>query len=245
MAAAPNRKEGLRMKAAKQSRLVRRTTRRPAAKRAVATGSAADFIPPHPTLPKLRAAAMNCRGCELWTRGTQTVFGEGPARARVMIVGEQPGDQEDRAGHPFVGPSGRLLDRALEEAGIDRGDVYVTNAVKHFKWERGEKSARRIHKKPNDSEIRACHPWLDEEIRLVKPEVVVCLGATAAQSIMGKAFKVTKERGRPVKGPFGGTVIATVHPSSVLRAPDAEAREEAEREFIADMKKVRKEMGRG
>jgi uracil-DNA glycosylase len=204
----------------------------------VATGSAADFIPPNPTLPKLRAAAMNCRGCVLWTRGTQTVFGEGPKSARVMLVGEQPGDQEDRAGHPFVGPSGKLLDRALDEAGIDRDDVYVTNAVKHFKWERGEKSARRIHKKPNDSEIRACHPWLSEEIRLVRPEVIVCLGATAAQAIMGKSFRVTKERGRAVKAPDGSTVIATVHPSAVLRAPDPAARADAERDFLADMKKV-------
>jgi DNA polymerase len=211
-------------------------------KEAVATGSAADFIPPNPTLPKLRAAAMTCRGCHLWTLGTQTVFGEGPKRARVMIVGEQPGDQEDRAGHPFVGPSGKLLDRALEEARIDRDDVYVTNAVKHFKWERGEKSARRIHKKPNDAEVRACHPWLDEEIRLVRPEVVVCLGATAAQAIMGKSFKVTKERGRAVKAPNGGTIIATVHPSSVLRAPDADARAQAERDFLADIKKVARQL---
>ena len=231
------------MKATKRTRLVRQTTRRPAAKRAVATGSAADFIPPNPTLPKLRAAAKKCRGCELWTRATQTVFGEGPGRARVMIVGEQPGDQEDRAGHPFVGPSGRLLDRALEEAGIDRSDVYVTNAVKHFKWDRGEKSARRIHKKPNDAEIRACHPWLDEEIRILKPEVVVCLGATAAQSIMGKIFKVTKERGRAVKAPFGGVVVASVHPSSVLRAPDPKTRAQAERDFKADMRKVKREIG--
>lgn len=219
--------------------------RRPAgagAKQVVATGSAADFIPPNATLPKLRAASMTCRGCHLWTLGTQTVFGEGPRRARVMIVGEQPGDQEDRAGHPFVGPSGKLLDRALEEAGIDRGDVYVTNAVKHFKWERGEKSARRIHKKPNDAEIRACHPWLEEEIRLVQPEVVVCLGATAAQSIMGKDFKVTKERGRAVRAPNGGTVIGTVHPSSVLRAPDADARAQAERDFVADLKKVARQL---
>jgi uracil-DNA glycosylase family protein len=208
----------------------------------VATGSAADFIPPSPTLPKLRDAAMRCRGCHLWTLGTQTVFGEGPKQARVMIVGEQPGDQEDRAGHPFVGPSGKLLDRALGEAGIDRDDVYVTNAVKHFKWERGEKSARRIHKKPNDAEIRACHPWLDEEIRLLEPEVVVCLGATAAQSIMGKSFRVTKERGRAVKSPTGGVVIATVHPSSVLRAPDADARAQAERDFLADIKKVAKHL---
>jgi DNA polymerase len=186
---------------------------------------------------------MTCRGCHLWTLGTQAVFGEGPKRARVMIVGEQPGDQEDRAGHPFVGPSGKLLDRALENAGIDRDDVYVTNAVKHFKWERGEKSARRIHKKPNDAEIRACHPWLTEEIRLVQPQVIVCLGATAAQAIMGKSFRVTKERGRAVTAPSGGVVIASVHPSSVLRAPDPAARVQAERDFFADMKKVARHLG--
>ncbi|HEX4468519.1 MAG TPA: UdgX family uracil-DNA binding protein [Gemmatimonadaceae bacterium] len=215
-----------------------RGAQRSRAKRAVTTGSAADFIPPNPTLPKLRAAAMTCRGCHLWTLGTQTVFGEGPKKARVMIVGEQPGDQEDRAGHPFVGPSGKLLDRALDDAGIDRDDVYVTNAVKHFKWERGEKSARRIHKKPNDAEIRACYPWLEEEIRLVEPQVIVCLGATAAQAMMGKSFRVTKERGRPVKAPSGKVVIASVHPSSVLRAPDPAARAQAEREFFGDMKKV-------
>src|SRR5215208_2012529 len=196
------------------------------------TGSAADFIPPRPTLPKLRAAAAGCRGCHLWMVGTQTVFGEGPEGARVMIVGEQPGDQEDRAGHPFVGPSGRLLDRALEEAGIDRGEVYVTNAVKHFKWERGAKGQRRIHKKPNDAEIRACNPWLVNELRLVHPEVVVCLGATAAQALMGKAFRVTKERGKALAAPFGATVIASVHPSAVLRAPSGEARALAEREFL-------------
>src|ERR687885_269704 len=146
----------------------------------IATGSAADFIPPRPTLPKLRAAAAGCRGCHLWTVGTQTVFGEGPRKATVMIVGEQPGDVEDRAGRPFVGPSGRLLDAALEAAGIDRDDVYVTNVVKHFKWERGEKGKRRIHKTPNDAEIAACLPWLATEIALVRPRVIVCLGATAA-----------------------------------------------------------------
>src|SRR5437763_11392892 len=214
------------------------TERRSSTRRTVATGSAADFIPANPTLATLRDAAMTCLSSHLWTLGTQTVFGEGPAHAPVMIVGEQPGDQEDRAGHPFVGPSGRLLDRALEEAGIERDDVYVTNAVKHFKWERGEKSARRIHKKPNDAEIRACHPWLEEEIRLVQPEVVVCLGATAAQAIMGKNFKVTKERGRAAKSPAGGTVIATVHPSSVLRAPDPAARAQAGKDFLSDIKKV-------
>jgi uracil-DNA glycosylase family protein len=206
------------------------------------TGSAADFIPPRPTLPKLRAAAAGCRGCHLWKVGTQTVFGEGPKAARVMIVGEQPGDQEDRAGHPFVGPSGALLDRSLEAAGIDRDEVYVTNAVKHFKWERGEKGTRRIHKKPNDAEIRACHPWLEEEIRLLQPDVILCLGATAAQALLGKAFRVTKERGRPVTAASGNTVIATVHPSSILRAPNADARAQAEREFTADLKKVAKHL---
>ena len=234
-------RERLRTRAVTKPIAAKRPGRAPA-KRVVATGSAADFIPPNPTLPKLRAASMTCRGCHLWTLGTQTVFGEGPKRARVMIVGEQPGDQEDRAGHPFVGPSGKLLDRALEEAGIDRGDVYVTNAVKHFKWERGGKSARRIHKKPNDAEIRACHPWLEEEMRLVQPEVVVCLGATAAQSIMGKSFKVTKERGRAVKAPNGSTVIATVHPSSVLRAPDADARVQAEKDFFSDLRRVARQL---
>ena len=234
-------RERLRKRAVTRPIAAKRPARAPA-KRVVATGSAADFIPPNPTLPKLRAASMTCRGCHLWTFGTQTVFGEGPKGARVMIVGEQPGDQEDRAGHPFVGPSGKLLDRALEEAGIDRGDVYVTNAVKHFKWERGEKSARRIHKKPNDAEIRACHPWLEEEMRLVQPQVVVCLGATAAQSIMGKSFKVTKERGRAVKAPNGSTVIATVHPSSVLRAPDADARAQAEKDFFSDLRKVARQL---
>jgi uracil-DNA glycosylase family protein len=177
--------------------------------------------------------------------GTQTVFGEGPAPARVMIVGEQPGDQEDKEGHPFVGPAGRLLDAALEEAGIDRGTVYVTNAVKHFKWERGEKTKRRIHKKPNVSEIRACRPWLDQEMKLVKPEVVVCLGATAAQALLGKSFRVTKSRGQRVAVPFADAVFATVHPSSILRAPDARSREEARKAFIADLKKVSRFLGNG
>jgi DNA polymerase len=177
--------------------------------------------------------------------GTQTVFGEGPTPARLMIVGEQPGDQEDREGHPFVGPAGRLLDTALEEAGIDRGSVYVTNAVKHFKWERGEKTKRRIHKKPNDGEIRACRPWLDEEMKLVKPKVVVCLGATAAQALLGKTFRVTKSRGQKVSVPFADAVFATVHPSSILRAPDPKAREEARRAFVADLKKVSRFLGKG
>jgi uracil-DNA glycosylase len=203
------------------------------------TGSAADFIPPRPTLAKLREAAANCRGCDLWAVGTQTVFGEGPRNAAVMFVGEQPGDQEDRAGAPFVGPAGRLLDAALEQAGIDRREVYVTNAVKHFKWERGEKGKRRIHKKPNDMEIRACHPWLEQEIALVKPRVIIALGATAAQSLLGKQFRVTKERGKPIPTDFADAVIATVHPSAVLRAPP-ESRKEAERQFMADIKKAAK-----
>ncbi len=193
-------------------------------------------MPPDPTLPKLRAAAAGCRGCDLWVNATQTVFGEGPRTADVMLVGEQPGDQEDRQGHPFVGPSGQLLDAALEAAGIDRTRVYVTNSVKHFKFvviERG----RRLHKKPNAAEVRACTPWLQEEIRLVKPRVVVALGATAAQALLGKQFRVTQDRGRPIPTEFAEAIVATVHPSAVLRAP-AEAREEARREFFADLKKV-------
>lgn len=202
----------------------------------LSTGSAADFVPPDATLPKLRAAAAGCRGCDLWVNATQTVFGEGPRTADVMLVGEQPGDQEDRQGHPFVGPSGQLLDAALEAAGIDRTRVYVTNSVKHFKFvviERG----RRLHKKPSAAEVRACNPWLQEEIRVVKPRVVVALGATAAQALLGKQFRVTQDRGRAIPTEFAEAVVATVHPSAVLRAP-AEAREEARREFFADLKKV-------
>ncbi len=206
------------------------------------TGSAADFIPPNATLPALREASQSCRGCDLWASGTQTVFGEGPKSATVMFVGEQPGDQEDLAGRPFVGPSGKLLDNALDEAGIDRGDVYVTNAVKHSKWERGEKGKRRIHKKPNDMEIRACHPWLEEEIALVKPRVIVCLGATAAQSLLGKEFRVTKSRGRAIRSPLAEAVIATVHPSAVLRARPEE-RASAERAFVDDIRAVARWLG--
>lgn len=203
-----------------------------------ATGSAADFIPPRPTLPRLRVAARACRGCHLFAVGTQTVFGEGPRNADVMFVGEQPGDQEDRAGHPFVGPSGALLDAALDAAGIDRDKVYVTNAVKHFKWERGSKGARRIHRKPNAAEITACHPWLEEELRVVQPRVVVPLGATAAQAMLGKQFRVTKQRGKAIPTDRGHAVIATVHPSSVLRAPDALAREKARQDFFRDVRAV-------
>ena len=205
--------------------------------------SAADYIPSRPTLPKLRVAAAGCHGCHLWRLGTQTVFGEGRARARLMIVGEQPGDQEDRAGRPFVGPSGSLLDAALDEAGLDRAEVYVTNVVKHFKWEsRGEKSARRIHKTPNSSEIRACRPWLDTEIRLVKPTLLFCLGATAAKALVGKDFRITRERGKPVTVPELPTVMATVHPSAVLRTP-RESRAKAERAFVADIERAARWLG--
>jgi uracil-DNA glycosylase family protein len=198
--------------------------------------SAEDFIPLPPTLVKLREAVQRCRGCDLWVNATQAVFGEGPRNAEVMLVGEQPGDQEDRQGHPFVGPAGRLLDAALDEAGIDRRRVYITNAVKHFKFvviERG----RRLHKKPSAAEVRACNPWLREEIRLVKPRVVVALGATAAQALLGKQFRVTQNRGNPLPSELAEAVVATVHPSSVLRAPD-DARDEARRQFIADVKAV-------
>lgn len=200
------------------------------------TGSAADFIPPKPTLAKLREAAAGCRGCDLWINASQTVFGEGPKLAEVMLVGEQPGDQEDRAGHPFVGPAGRLLDHALLEAGIDRGRVYVTNSVKHFKFVQIERG-RRLHKKPNAAEIRACHPWLEEEIRLVKPRVIVALGATAAQVLLGKDFRVTRDRGKPIPSEWAEAIVATVHPSSILRAPD-DSRDEARREFVADLAQV-------
>jgi uracil-DNA glycosylase len=205
--------------------------------RPLVTGSAADFIPPRPTLPKLREAAAKCRGCDLWLEATQTVFGEGPGHAAVMLVGEQPGDQEDRAGRPFVGPAGRLLDEGLDTAGIDRDQVYVTNAVKHFKFVRQELVKRRLHKKPNAAEVRACNPWLREELRLVQPKLVVALGSTAAQALLGNSFRVTQHRGEVVESDWAGPVLATVHPSSVLRAPD-QYRADARREFFDDLAKV-------
>jgi uracil-DNA glycosylase len=201
------------------------------------TTSAADFVPPNPTLPKLREAAGHCRGCHLWKNATQTVFGEGSPHATVMLVGEQPGDQEDVAGHPFVGPAGRILDEALDAAGIDRRSVYVTNAVKHFKFVRKELTRRRLHKKPTPAEVRACRPWLEWEIRLAAPRVIVALGATAAQALLGPKFRVTKARGTPVPSEWAEAVIATVHPSSVLRAP-SELREQAKREFFRDLERV-------
>ena len=205
-------------------------------------GSAADFLPPVSTLPALRQAASGCRGCGLYRDATQTVFGEGPARARLMLVGEQPGDQEDRAGHPFVGPSGRLLDEALEEAGIDRDAVYVTNAVKHFKFVRQELTRRRLHKKPAAGEVRACRPWLEEEIKVVRPALTVALGSTAAQSLLGPGFRVTRERGRVVESP-AGPVLATVHPSAILRAP-GEARAAELRVFVRDLTEARRWLAR-
>jgi len=201
------------------------------------TGSAADFIPSRPTLTKLRAAAKGCRGCDLFKVGTQTVFGEGPSHARVMFVGEQPGDAEDKAGHPFVGPAGRLLDRALDAVGIDRDDVYVTNAVKHFKWAKDARTKRRIHKTPSAGEIRACRPWLEHEIALVKPDVIVCLGATAAKALLGRSFSVTKSRGTRIESEWAPAVFATVHPSGILRAP-SDQRVRAEQMFVADIRKV-------
>src|ERR1041385_6614659 len=193
-------------------------------------------IPDKLTLPALRAAAANCKACDLWKLGTQTVFGEGIANARVMMVGEQPGDKEDLQGRPFVGPAGAVLDRALTAAGIDRTDVYVTNIVKHFKWE--PRGKRRLHKKPNALEISACRPWLDAEIKVVQPEVVVLLGATAAQGVMGSQFRVTQQRGQWVQSNIAPLVMATVHPSSILRAPDDDSRHEEMRKFVADLKNV-------
>ena len=208
----------------------------PRRKAPLSTGSAADFLPPNPSLPKLRKAAAGCRGCDLWINATRTVFGEGPSPAETMLVGEQPGDQEDRLGHPFVGPAGKLLDTGLEQAGIDRKRVYLTNAVKHFKFvpiERG----RRLHKKPSPAEVRACKPWLVEEIRLIQPRVIVALGATAAQALLGKEFRVTQHRGKPVPSDLAEVVFATVHPAAVLRAP-ADSRDQARDQFFADLRAV-------
>ena len=187
-------------------------------------------------LEDLRKTAGRCEACDLYKRATQTVFGEGSSKSKVMMIGEQPGDQEDREGRPFVGPAGKLLDAALEEAGIDRAKVYVTNAVKHFKWE--PRGKRRIHKKPNSVEIAACRQWLDGEIAAIHPKVIVCLGATAAQALLGRAFRVTEQRGEFVKSELAPHVMATVHPSSILRAPDDDARHEAMKLFVADLKKI-------
>jgi uracil-DNA glycosylase len=202
---------------------------------------AEELIPERPTLPALQDAAAGCRACDLWRSGTQTVFGEGAQRAQVMLIGEQPGDREDVEGKPFVGPAGRLLDEALEAAGIDRSRVYVTNTVKHFKWERRGK--RRLHQKPNSAEVAACSPWLRAEIELVRPQVIVCLGATAAQALLGRGFRVTRERGRLMPSGLGPQAMATVHPSSILRAPDEESRHQAMRDFVADLATVAGHVG--
>ena len=199
---------------------------------ATASGTARELIPDTAGLRALREAAGGCRACELWRRGTQTVFGEGSARARMMLVGEQPGDREDLAGEPFVGPAGRLLDRALEDAGIERGDAYVTNAVKHFKWK--AKGKRRIHDKPNEREIVACQPWLDAELEVVQPEIVVAMGATAARSLLGRDFRLTHHRGELVPWDREPLITATMHPSAVLRGPD-ERRKEAYEALVADL----------
>jgi uracil-DNA glycosylase len=191
-------------------------------------------------IEKLRAAVHDCRRCPLWEHATQAVFGEGRANARVVMVGEQPGDMEDREGRPFVGPAGRLLDRALEAAGIDRTLVYVTNAVKHFKWE--PRGKRRLHSKPNTSEVRACMPWLEGELAALRPSIVVCLGATAAQALLGPEFRVTKHRGAWVPSPHAPGVLATVHPSSILRGRDDAEREAAFAAFVSDLRKVRERM---
>ncbi|MBV8170934.1 MAG: UdgX family uracil-DNA binding protein [Candidatus Eremiobacteraeota bacterium] len=202
--------------------------------------SAADFFPKSISLSRLRAAAEDCRGCDLYKNATQTVFGEGRARAPLMLVGEVPGDKEDREGHPFVGPAGTLLRKALEQAGISLKDVYLTNAVKHFKyiW-RGK---RRIHQKPKRTEIVACRPWLQEEIELVRPELVVALGSTAAQTLLGASFRLTKHRGEVMGSDLAPRVMATIHPSAILRAPDERARHQAMADFVADLKRVRAEL---
>jgi uracil-DNA glycosylase len=195
--------------------------------------TAAARIPSRPSLKKLREAAAGCKACPLWKTGTQTVFGEGSPKAEVMFVGEQPGDQEDKAGKPFVGPAGKLLDKAMEEAGIDRSLAYVTNVVKHFKWKAQAK--RRIHQKPSWSEIAACSPWLEAELSVVKPRVLVCLGATAAQALLGRQFRVTQHRGEPIESDLAPVVIATVHPSSILRADERDAEL---KKFVSDLKTV-------
>jgi len=200
--------------------------------------AAEDLIPPRPTLSALKDAAADCQACDLWKTGTQTVFGEGARRVKVMFIGEQPGNEEDLSGRPFVGPAGRLLDDALDAAGIDRKQTYVTNVVKHFKWE--PRGKRRIHKKPNSLEIAACRPWLEAEIALIKPDVIVALGATAAQSLLGPQFRVTKQRGEFIPSTLAPYVMATVHPSSILRAPDDETRHLELRAFIDDLKKIAK-----
>jgi uracil-DNA glycosylase len=202
--------------------------------------SAAEFLPKRHTLESLRAAARSCKGCDLYKNATQTVFGEGPKDASVMLVGEQPGDMEDRQGHPFVGPAGRLLDKALAEAHIPRDEVYITNAVKHFKWiQRGK---RRLHQKPLIRQVVACKPWLEAEIQAIHPKVVVCLGATAAQSMMGRIVRITQERGKFLDGDSGAGVFVTIHPSSIYRLREKDEQEKEFRRFVAEMKTVQRRL---
>jgi uracil-DNA glycosylase family protein len=203
--------------------------------------TAAPLIPPRPTINKLRDAASECKACDLWRTGTQTVFGEGRPSSLIMFIGEQPGDKEDLSGRPFVGPAGALLDKSLEEAGIDRAKVYITNVVKHFKWE--PRGKRRIHKKPNAVEITACRPWLQSEINVIKPRAIICLGSTAAQAVISPKFKVSIQRGLFVPSELAEYVTATVHPSSILRAPSDEARRVERQRFVDDLKKIRAALG--
>ncbi|HJT36610.1 MAG TPA: UdgX family uracil-DNA binding protein [Pirellulales bacterium] len=210
-------------------------------RQAKAVRSAADFLPARKTLPALVRAAHGCQGCDLYQRATQTVFGSGSAKARMILVGEQPGDQEDLQGKPFVGPAGRLLDEALAAAGVDRDEAYLTNAVKHFKWT--PRGKRRLHAKPGSRELAACRPWLSAEIEVIGPEVIVCLGATAAQSLLGPAFRITRERGKLLEGPLARWMLATYHPSAVLRAPDEQRRHEMRDELFADLRVAAKAAG--
>jgi DNA polymerase len=203
--------------------------------------TATDFLPDRLTLPTLRQAASSCQGCDLWQRATQTVFGEGPAKARVMMVGEVPGDEEDRTGHPFVGPAGRLLDRLIESAGIARSDVYLTNVVKHFKWT--PRGKRRLHQRPNAAEVEACLPWLEAEIAVVHPEVLVLFGATAAQALLGRQFKVTQARGVLFPTRWAPRTMATVHPSALLRIPDQVDRRTARATFLRELEQVSAALG--
>jgi uracil-DNA glycosylase family protein len=203
---------------------------------------ATPFLPERRSLKALREAAAGCRGCHLWRGATQTVFGEGRKSSRLMLVGEQPGDREDREGHPFVGPAGRELDRGLEAAGIDRGDAYVTNVVKHFKFE--ERGRRRIHQTPKRFEIDACTPWLEEELKVVKPEALVLLGATAAKALLGSTFRVTQHRGELLDSELAPVVTATIHPSAILRAPDDEARQAEREAFAEDLRVVSQALSR-
>jgi uracil-DNA glycosylase family protein len=204
---------------------------------------AEEFLPDQMSLPSLREAAEGCHGCDLWENATQTVFGEGASKATMMLVGEQPGDREDIEGKPFVGPAGRVLDAGLEAAGIPRSGVYVTNAVKHFRWTRRGK--RRLHEKPNSQQIRACKPWLEAEIQAMRPRLLVLMGATAAQSVLGPTFRVTQHRGKRLPTPYGVPAVATVHPSSILRAPDDAARDEAMQAFVEDLRSAQKALSEG